>query len=97
MAMLEIVNAPVPLLVSVAVKGALLVPTTWLPKLNDWVEKVVAGLVVPVPVKLTLWGLAGSESLMVTFADRVPLAVGVKVTLMAQFAPAAKLVPQVLV
>ena len=94
---MEMLNAPVPLLVSFAVDGALLVPTTWLPKLKDWVEKVVAGLVVPVPLKLTLWGVMGSESLMVTLAERVPLAAAVNVALIVQLPPAATLVPQLLV
>ena len=60
-------------------------------------ERVAAGLVVPVPLRLTLWGLVGSESLRVTFADRVPAAVGVNVTLRVQLAPDATLAPQVFV
>ena len=52
---------------------------------------------VPVPLRLTFWGLVGSESLRVTFADRVPVAVGVNVTLIVQLAPAATLEPQLLV
>jgi hypothetical protein len=36
-------------------------------------------------------------SVIVTIADRVPGAVGVKVTMIVQFAPAATLVPQAFV
>jgi hypothetical protein len=52
---------------------------------------------VPVPDKLTVWGLPLALSLMLTEAVRLPLAVGVKVTLMVQLPPAATELPQVLV
>lgn len=51
----------------------------------------------PVPLRFTLWGLVGSESLIVTLADRLPAAVGVNVTLIVQLPPGAMLVPQLLV
>ena len=51
----------------------------------------------PVPVRLAVWGLPAALSLTVSVAARVPVAVGVKVTLIVQFAPAARLVPQLLV
>src|SRR5205807_10115469 len=51
----------------------------------------------PVPVRLTDCGLPAALSVMVIAPVRVPVAVGVKVTLMAQLAPAATDVPQVLV
>src|SRR5437667_426111 len=51
----------------------------------------------PVPVMLTMCGLPAALSVMVIAPVRVPVAVGVKVTLMAQLAPAATDVPQVLV
>ena len=41
------------------------------------------------PVRLTVWGLPVALSVRVTAAVRVPLAVGVKVTLIVQLAPAA--------
>jgi hypothetical protein len=55
---------------------------------------------VPVPVRLTVWVLPGTPlllSVMVGVPLRGPVAVGVKVTLMVQFEPAATLEPQLLV
>ena len=52
---------------------------------------------VPVPVRLTVWGLPVALSVRVTAAVRDPLAAGVKVTLIVQLAPAATLAPQLLV
>jgi len=51
----------------------------------------------PVPANATLWGEPPALSVMVRTLVRLPAAVGVKVTEMAQFAVAARLVPQVLV
>jgi hypothetical protein len=51
----------------------------------------------PVPVKPTACGLSLALSVILTEAARVPIAEGVKVTLMLQFAPAATEVPQVFV
>jgi hypothetical protein len=48
----------------------------------------------PVPVRPTVCGLPAALSVRVTAALPVPVAVGVNVTLMLQFAPAATLVPQ---
>ena len=50
----------------------------------------------PPPPKFTTCGLPAALSLMVREPVLLPAAVGVKVTLMAQFAPAANPVPQVL-
>ena len=52
---------------------------------------------VPVPARLTDWGLPVALSVMASAAVRLPLADGVKVTLMVQLAPAARLDPQLLV
>ena len=52
---------------------------------------------VPVPVKPTDCGLPEALSVMLTEALRVPVAVGLNVTLIEQLAPAATLVPQVFV
>jgi hypothetical protein len=52
---------------------------------------------VPVPVSGTVCGLPAALSVIETEAVRMPFAVGVKVTLMVQFAPAATLVPHVFV
>ena len=52
---------------------------------------------VPVPLRLALWGLPLALSVMLSEAARLPLAEGVKVTLMVQLPPAATELPQVLV
>ena len=52
---------------------------------------------VPVPDRLTDWGLLAAPSVMVTEAARLPLAEGVKVTLIVQLAPATTELPQLLV
>jgi len=59
-------------------------------------ERLTAATV-PVPDRLTVWGLPLALSVMLTEAVRLPLAVGVKVTLMVQLPPAATELPQVLV
>jgi hypothetical protein len=51
----------------------------------------------PVPVKLIVWGLPTALSVMVITPVRVPVAVGVKVTLIVQFAAAASEAPHVVV
>ena len=56
-----------------------------------------AAVLVPVPERLTVWGLPAALSAMLSAAVRAPLAAGVKVTLTAQLAPAATLAPQLLV
>ena len=45
---------------------------------------------VPVPVSDTLWGLLAASSVIVTDAVRAPLAVGLKVTVIMQLDPAAR-------
>src|SRR5436190_23135481 len=52
-------------------------------------------VVVPVPDSVTFCGLPAALSLMLTAAVRVPLAVGLNVTLIPQLAPAANELPQV--
>ena len=71
-------------------------PTTWLANVRLVGEMLTAGAV-PVPLRLTLWGLPVALSARVMAAVRVPLAVGVKVTLIVQLTPAATLEPQLLV
>ncbi len=51
----------------------------------------------PVPERLTVCGLPLALSVMLTEAVRVPVAEGVKVTLIVQLAPAATELPHVLV
>ena len=52
---------------------------------------------VPVPERLTDWGLPVALSVMARAAVRLPLAEGLKVTLMAQLEPAASELPQLFV
>ncbi len=51
----------------------------------------------PVPVRLTCCGLSLALSVMMTVPVRVPIAVGEKMTLIAQLTPAATDVPQAFV
>ena len=51
----------------------------------------------PEPVRLVVWGLPEALSVTVRVAVRVPVAVGLNVTLIVQLDAAATLVPQVLV
>ena len=51
----------------------------------------------PVPLRLIVWGLLEALSVTVTVPVRVPDAVGLKVTLMLQLAPAASELPHVVV
>ena len=64
-------------------------------------DKVVGAKLVlgatPVPVRLMVCGLPVALSVTVIVPGRLPAAVGVKVTLMEQLAPAATEAPQVLV
>lgn len=94
MVTLVIVSAVVPTLVRVTVFAALLCPTPVDGKFSTVGDR---NTVVPVPVKGTVCGLPPPVSLMETVALRVPLAVGVKVTLIVQLAPAPSEEPQVLV
>src|SRR5947199_376563 len=55
------------------------------------------GAAVAVPERVTVCGLPAALSVMVTAPVRAPVAVGVNVTVMAQFAPAASDAPQVVV
>ena len=69
-----------------------------MPKARLAGERLTTGAVlVPVPERLTVWGLPLALSAMLSAAVRAPLADGVKVTLIVQLAPAATLVPQLFV
>jgi hypothetical protein len=93
---LAMLRAALPVLLRVAVWAALVVLTDWRAKVRLVGERLAAGAV-PVPERATVWGLPLALSLMLTQAVRVPLAVGVKVTLIVPLAPAATELPQVLV
>jgi hypothetical protein len=88
-AMLDMFSFLLVLLESVTPWDGLMVPTSWLPKVTDDGERLAGG-VVPVPVSPTDCGLLKALSVNTRLAVRVPVAVGVNVTLMAQFAPAAR-------
>ena len=73
----------------------LVAPTVSLPNERLAGERLAAGAV-PVPERLTAWGLPLALSEMLIEAVRLPLAEGVKVTLIVQFAPTATELPHVL-
>src|SRR3989441_529544 len=82
----------VPLLVRVTVCTGLGVLTRWVPKVRLAGAKVTAGAM-PVPARDTDCGLSAASSVMVTVAVRALAAVGVKVRLRTQLAPAASVAP----
>ena len=95
-ATLVMLNVAVPLFVRVTVEAVLVVPTAWLLKETLVGERVTPGAV-PVPERLTVCVLPLALSVMLTEAARLPLAEGVKVTLIVQFLPGATELPQLFV
>src|SRR5437879_7873769 len=93
MVMLVRFSGAPPLLVRVTVCAALVVPTRCLPKALLVAESVAVGGVAPVPAGGNDWGLLAASSVMVTVAVRALAAVGVKVRLRTQLAPAASVAP----
>src|SRR5260370_18272453 len=85
-----------PVLASVTVCAALMVPTVWLVKVSEEAERLTTGAeaAAPVPVRLTDCGLPEALSVMLRVPVRVPDAVGVNVTLMVQLSPAHTALPQ---
>jgi hypothetical protein len=81
-------------LVSVTVEGGLVVPTMRLTNVRLTGEIVTGGE--PVPVRLTICGLVGALSVNASVPVSAPDAVGENVTPTLHAAPAATLVPQVL-
>ena len=81
-------------LVTVTVWLALDDPTAITPKFKALTDRETAEL--PVPARLTFWGLFEALSVKVSVPLAAPGAVGVNVTPTAQLAPEARLVPQVL-
>ena len=73
-----------PTFVAVTVFGRLVVQTGWLPKFRRDGTKLMS---VAAPVRLTVCGLAGALSTIVSLPLRVPGSVGLKVTCTSQFAP----------
>src|ERR1700747_2758413 len=95
--MLVTVSGPLPVLVKVTVFTALVVSTVWLPKVSEVGDRLTAGALVPVPVRLTICGLPTMLSATLIVPVKVPVAVGVNVTLIVQGAPARREGPQLLV
>jgi hypothetical protein len=96
--MLDIASGLPPLLLSVTVCAALVLPTDCVPKLKLLAERLtVGGVATPVPVSETVCGLPVASSVIVTAATRLPAAVGLNVTLIVQLAPPATLAPHVFV
>ena len=93
---LVIVKGALPVLVSTAVRTVLVVPTVRLGKLRGLGEKTAVDEP-PAPVRLAVRGLPAALSVTASVALRVPAAVGVKATLIAQLAPTARLELQPLV
>jgi hypothetical protein len=67
--------------VRVAVRGVVVAPTVATPKFSNGGDKMVC---VPVPLNETTCGLVTSLSVMVKVPVRVPVDLGLKVTLMMQ-------------
>ena len=94
--MLEMLKLALPVLLRVTTCEVLTMSTASFPKERLVGERLAADAA-PVPERLTLCGLPVALSVRVTAAVRVPAAVGLKVTLIVQLAPAATLDPQLLV
>src|SRR5690242_20587538 len=95
MLMLEMVTALPVLLVAVTVSVGLDTPMASAGKFRLLVERL-SPLELPAPVPVRLTDCALTLLAMFTVAARLPLAEGVKVTLIEQLEPAATLEPQVL-
>jgi hypothetical protein len=95
---LAIVSVAFPVLVSVTGWVPLAVPTGWLGKVTlAGVRLTVGPAAPPVPLRVTICGLPGALSEMLSVPLRVPLPVGIRITLIVQLLPAATLVPQLFV
>jgi hypothetical protein len=95
-AILLTIRTPRPVLVSFTVLALLVVNTTWSGKVRLVGVNVTAACV-PTPVREVFCGLLAASSAMVTAAFLVPVAFGLKVTLMLQLPPAGMDVPQLFV
>lgn len=94
--MLLTVTGPEPVFVTVTVCGGLVVSGRTVPNERDVGETVTLGAV-PVPDRLTFCGLPPALSVIASVELLLPVAVGVKVTLMVHLAPAVSELPQLLV
>jgi len=94
MEILLMFRVAVPVLLSVTGWDPLVVPTRCPPKSKLPGVRLTRGWV-PFPDRATVCGLFGASSVMVIAPVRFPAALGLKVTLRVQLAPAATLAPQV--
>src|SRR5437762_3294529 len=93
MAMLVMLKAALPVLDSFTARAVRVVPTVWLTKVSEVGERLAAGVleVTPDPVRLAVCGLPVALSVTESVAVRVPVAVGLNVTLIVQLpAPARR-------
>jgi hypothetical protein len=72
-------SGPLPELVTVKTSGALALFTGWLGKVSDVGSTKMAGAP-PVPDRVIVWELLGSESMIINEALRAPVTMGLKVT-----------------
>src|SRR5437899_1806610 len=89
-AIVVMVRAADPVLVSVTTCAALAVFNGWFPKVRIAGEKLTAGAVIPVPVNETVCGLPLASSVTESAPVRDPVAVGGKVTEIVHDPAAAK-------
>jgi hypothetical protein len=93
---LVILKGALPPFVSVTPCAGLLLFTSW-PLNVSMVGASPTAAAIPLPLTPAVWGLLPALSVTVRLALRVPVALGVKVTLIVQLEPAATLAPQLLV
>ena len=95
----ETVMEPVPELVRTTAWVAAEEPTVVEAKVSDVAERLATGVLAasPVPESATVCGVLGALSAKLTAAVSDPVDAGLKVTVTAQEALAASVVPQVLV
>ena len=74
---------------------ALVIATAWLP--NDKLAGETVACTTPVPDKAAFCGLLLALSVIVSVPVRLPVPVGVKITLIVHFVPAARETPHVVV
>jgi hypothetical protein len=84
----RLVRAAVPVLVTVSISDALVVPTARAAKVSD-VGETSATPTPPVPLRGTVTPVPGAATLMFSAALFTPSARGVNLTAMVQLAPAA--------
>ncbi len=90
-------KTPLPVFRNDMLWAELMVPLTWFPKAKLVGERLTEGLDTPLPERLTDWGLLLALSVKLTTAVRDPRLIGANWTVIVHVAPAARLVPQLLV